>query len=308
MSNFFLQIADAARRHPDRPAIEWTGTNGTETTTYRDLLHQAAATAEGLAAGPSTGTGNRIAIFAPNDAHWVATYLGILRLGAVAVPLDTNYSAAQVRTVMADSGARVLFTTTKLEHIARDAVAGLDVHVEQFEAAGAGHDFERRRPDLRLIDTPPADRQPDDAAVILYTSGTTADPKGVVLTHANLGAEHAGALAVVTVTEESMILMLPLFHALAQMANLLLPLSVGARVIFLETISSSTLVQALASRGVTVFACVPQFFYLIHERVLTEIGRHGTMARRALRMLLAANVAVKHQRPESRPTESCPRA
>ena len=81
---------------------------------------------------------------------------------------------------------------------------------------------------------------------MLYTSGTTADPKGAVLTHANLDAEREGAFAVVRVTEHDAILgVLPLFHALAQMANLLLPLAVGARVVFLETVSSSALVGAL---------------------------------------------------------------
>ena len=60
---------------------------------------------------------------------------------------------------------------------------------------------------------------------------------------------------------------LPLFHALAQMANLLLPFSIGARVVFLETVNTTELLRALAERQVTIFACVPQFFYLIHQRV-----------------------------------------
>ena len=142
------------------------------------------------------------------------------------------------------------------------------------------------------------------AAVILYTSGTTADPKGVVLTHANLDAERGGAFAVVDVTETDAVLgVLPLFHALAQMANLLLPLSVGARVVFLDTVSSSTLLAALQSRGITIFACVPQFFYLIHQRVTA--GRRpcrGARARTALRGLIAANVRLRDRhRVESRP-------
>ena len=68
--------------------------------------------------------------------------------------------------------------------------------------------------------------------MILYTSGTTADPKGVVLTHANLLAERDAAFAVVDVSERDAVLgVLPLFHSLAQLANLLLPFAVGARVV-----------------------------------------------------------------------------
>ena len=116
--------------------------------------------------------------------------------------------------------------------------------------------------------------------MILYTSGTTSDPKGVVLTHGNLLAEREGALSVVSVSERDCVLgVLPLFHALAQMANLLLPFSVGARVVFLETVNTTELLRGLAERGVTIFACVPQFFYLIHQRVMQEV--HARRCREA---------------------------
>ncbi len=133
-----------------------------------------------------------------------------------------------------------------------------------------------------------------DAAVILYTSGTTADPKGVVLTHANLEAERAAVLSVVKANEDDVVLgVLPLFHALAEMANLWLPLTIGARVVFLETVSSTTLLGALETRGITILACVPQFFYLIHQRVVGEIERRGRLARRVFRALVAANVVLR---------------
>ncbi len=91
--------------------------------------------------------------------------------------------------------------------------------------------------------------EPTAPAVILYTSGTTSDPKGVVLTHANLLAERDAAFAVVEVTEQDAILgVLPLFHSLAQLANLLLPFAVGARVVYLETLNSTDLVKALSER------------------------------------------------------------
>ena len=90
--------------------------------------------------------------------------------------------------------------------------------------------------------------------MILYTSGTTADPKGVVLSHGNLIAERDAAFKIVPSTEHDSVLgVLPLFHALAQLANLLLPLAVGARVVFLETVNSTELVaragRASASRS-----------------------------------------------------------
>ena len=86
--------------------------------------------------------------------------------------------------------------------------------------------------------------------------------------------------------------MLPLFHALAQMANLLLPLSIGARVVFLETVNTTELLRALKERGVTIFACVPQFFYLIHQRVTAEVGEARARCRGGY-----SGLAGRSQRP-----------
>ena len=106
---------------PDLVAIEVLGTgDAVRQTTYRDLDAQAGRIAAWLQEAGVT-RGDRAAILADNDAAWIAAYLGVLRLGAVAVPLDTAYKAAQVRTVLADSGARVLFTTERYLDTARTA-------------------------------------------------------------------------------------------------------------------------------------------------------------------------------------------
>ena len=130
--------------------------------------------------------------------------------------------------------------------------------------------------------------------MILYTSGTTSDPKGVVLTHANLLAERDAAFAAVDVTEQDAILgVLPLFHSLAQLANLLLPFAVGARVVYLETLNSTDLVKALSERKITIFACVPQFFYLIHQRVMQQVAKSSLVTRVLFKTLLALNFRLR---------------
>ena len=77
------------------------------------------------------------------------------------------------------------------------------------------------------------------------------------------------------------------------MANLLLPFSVGARVVFLESVNTSELLRGLAERGVTIFVCVPQFFYLIHQRVMQEVTKASAPKRLVFRSLLAANGALR---------------
>lgn len=273
----FWQVFEAAAgRFVARTAVEIQRPDRLDRWTYGELREAALAIARAVvAAGVSPG--DRCAILSDNDAHWCAAYLGILRAGAIAVPLDTNYSAAQVGTIVRDASPRLMFVNDRLAAVAREALAD--------------------RPEVGIIDVhaiphaastlPAAIEDASATAVILYTSGTTADPKGVMLSHGNLIAERDAAFAIVTVTEADSVLgVLPLFHALAQLANLLLPFAVGARVVFLETVNSTELVRALADRQITIFACVPQFFYLIHQRVMQEVARGGLLKRAIFRTLV----------------------
>ena len=279
MANFYQLFAEAAHRFPDRPAVEVVRASTVETWTYAQLDADAQLWAGWLDAH-GVRAGDRCAILADNDARWIGAYFGALRIGAVAVPLDTNYKAAQVRTVADNCDARVIFTTAKYRETI-DAAAPDRLRVDLAADAAA-----------RPAGAPPpvVDRAASDAAVLLYTSGTTSDPKGVILTHGNLEAERAAAFKVITLNERDAVLgVLPLFHALAQLANLLLPLIVGGRVVFLEQVSSSTLLAALQQRQITAFACVPQFFYLIHQRVTAEVGKRGGAGRAVFTGMLRTN-------------------
>jgi long-chain acyl-CoA synthetase len=236
--------------------------------------------------------GDRVAILADNDAHWCAAYFGALRVGGVAVPLDTSYKSSQIASLLRDCAPRVLFTSPKYLGAVQEAAASIaqspEIVLLHGEAAGATSSDELLafEPDPQ----PPFPAAGSDVALMLYTSGTTSDPKGVVLTHGNLLAEMKGAFSVIQVTERDAILgVLPLFHALAQLANLLLPLAVGARVIFLETLNTTELLRALREREATLFCCVPQFFYLIHQRVVQEVSAAGRLRRMLFGALLGTN-------------------
>jgi long-chain acyl-CoA synthetase len=308
--NFNDLFVAAATRFPERIATELQRRDGVDRLTYGELCGIAERTAGWLAAEGLRG-GDRVALLAENDGLWCGVYLGILRLGAVAVPLDTAYTPAQIATVLADSGAAAIFTSVRHLVAVRQGVGALPGPPGEgpVEAGAAGAPC-RRRFQIILLDggpdgeaipfttvrgpetrIPPAFVTAEDPAVILYTSGTTSDPKGVVLTHGNLVAERSAAFQVVKVDDRDVVLgVLPLFHALAQMANLLLPLSVGARVVFLETINTTELTRALRERGITAFVCVPQFFYLLHQRIEHELAALPMVVRAAVRALAAANL------------------
>jgi len=281
-TNLWTVFSETVARFGDKTAVEIQRADRLDQFTYRQLSDMASAWAAWLA-GEGVTAGDRCAILAHNDAHWCAAYLGILKRGAIAVPLDTNYSASQVATIVRDSGARMLIVSDQLKANAVNAGVPL---------AGLHLEPNRTSPLEHLEPSEPI--APSSAAVILYTSGTTSDPKGVVLTHANLLAERDAAFAVVDLNEQDAILgVLPLFHSLAQLANLLLPFAAGSRVVYLETLNSADLVKALSERKITIFVCVPQFFYLIHQRVMQQVQKSNVVKRSMFKLLLAANFRLR---------------
>jgi len=315
MANFYSRIVSAAERWPDDVVIEVQRQSGdVERHTYRQLRRMAEAIGNWLQQS-GVPRGSRCAVLAANSPRWVASYLGALAAGCVGVPLDTAFKPDQVRKLLLDCGASVLFCDAKHLPTAAEASKNLDVRVVQIDkqAPADEHNPTARLQSLRTSDSTalsfvsldsilanplksfvPADTPETEVAVILYTSGTTSDPKGVMLTHANLQAEMDSVFGLIHVGPNDVILgVLPLFHALAQMGNLLLPFAAGTRVVYLETLNTTELMRALAERDVTVFCCVPQFFYLIHERIMREIEAKGGAAgksafRTVLRLCLMA--------------------
>jgi long-chain acyl-CoA synthetase len=284
-NNFCSAFAAAVERHADRTAVEVQRRDAVDAVSFRQLARMAAQ-ARARFAAKGLARGDRCVILAENDARWCAAFVGILQIGAVVVPLDTNYSAKQIARLLQDSGARLMAASAKLEAVAREAASLAGTGCIVLPLGGGDQES--------AAEAPPCPAVREDAAVILYTSGTTSDPKGVVLTHGNLLAELEAILRTIWLDERDVLLgVLPLYHALALVANLLLPLSIGGRVVYLETLNSNELMRALEERGITALCCVPQFFYLIHERVRQQVAAAGGAQRAAFRLLLGLNAALR---------------
>ena len=293
--NFYQRFAATVERFSSRVAVEMQGRDTLESVTYGELRRRAEIASAFLALR-GIAAGDVCAILADNDIAWCAAYLGILRLAGRAVPLDTHYTAGQITTLLQDSGAKVLFTTPRYFGTAQEAIGLGSFSARIILLHGSSPGIDSLDEDLAqpCRPLPPCSATRLDPAVILYTSGTTSDPKGVVLTHGNLLAEAEAVFQVLRIDEHDSVLgVLPLFHALAQLANLLLPFLVGARVIYLEELSTAELLRALCERHPTAFCCVPKFFYLIHERVFGEAAKAGPLGSLAFRASLRACGAVR---------------
>jgi long-chain acyl-CoA synthetase len=327
MATFYQRFQESARKFPNNIALEIQRAQTVERVTFGELAHMAESVGQWLSGRVAANA--RVAILAANHPRWVAAYLGIVASGRVAVPLDTAFHPDQVRKLLLDSGASLLFCDAKHLGVALEALEGTGTRLAMTSAAeevmaalGEGQASHAQsdpsqRAALESEGGPPPFRVPlagdldsifaagasgfepvvpreDDLAALLYTSGTTADPKGVMLTHANLVGEANSVFGVVTIGPTDALLgILPMFHVLAQMANLFLPLFNGSRVVYLETLNTTELLRALQERDITAFAVVPQFFYLIHEKIFKEIEKRGKMTVRVVRTLMAINRGLR---------------
>lgn len=309
MPTFYDRFVDCAERWPNNVALEIQRHGHIESCTYAELRAMAESIGRWITE-QDLERGSRLAVVADNHPRWVAAYLGIIAAGCTVVPLDTALHAGQLTKLLKDSGTSTLLCDAKHAQVAREAVAKLNtplvlmdpdrmpqppMHEEWLGNLPAI--FERGPGNFRPLPSAPV-----DVASLLYTSGTTADPKGVMLTHANLLGEVEAVFNWVEIGPGDALLgVLPMFHVLAQMANLMIPLVKGARVVYLETLNTTELLRALQDRNITAFAVVPQFFNLIHERIFQEVVRRGTIAQKVFHVLMNANRTLRTARINAGP-------
>jgi long-chain acyl-CoA synthetase len=285
----------AARRH-DRIAVRLKTPEGYRQIRYCELYRQVQGVALALVS-QGLERQERAAILSENRPEWVIAYLGTYLAGGTAVPIDPQISAEEWRRLLDDSEAKAVFVSgellTRLKPVLHDSP--LRDHIISLDPAPAG---ECAASLSELIDRgqatfpPPLLPAPSlpDVAVIIYTSGTTGHPKGVMLTHQNIMAEISAVLQTIDANQDDALLcLLPLHHVLASVLNFLLPLSLGAQVVFADTLKRSEILAALQEAGITILATVPQFFYLFHGRIQEELGRRGRLARLLFRGMLRAN-------------------
>jgi long-chain acyl-CoA synthetase len=218
------------------------------------------------------GRGDRVLLRAPNGPDWGLALLAVLRLGAVAVPLDAKASLAFTRTV----GEKVRAKAAILSRRGAPGPADLPtLLLEEAEARGARE---------KGPDPGPLGLAPSDVAQILFTSGTTGDPKGVVLTHGNIAANVESLARLAPFDRDFRFLsLLPLSHMFEQTVGFFLPILGGCTVIYLDVLKPSAVARAFREERITCAVMVPRILKGLKEGIERETatGVRGALFRGA---------------------------
>jgi long-chain acyl-CoA synthetase len=231
--------------------------------------------------------GDRVAILSENRPEWALSDLAALTAGAVDVPIYSTLTAAQVKYILEDSQAKVVFVSSVLQARKVAEVRAQLPQLKHFVRMAGGTDFpegfvsldevrEKGRPalaaDPRAVRARAAEVKADDLATLIYTSGTTGDPKGVMLVHSNIVSNVAAARQVFNVFghEDVALSFLPLCHIFERMAGYYMMLDVGATIAYAESVEAVP--ANMAEVRPTVMCSVPRLYEKMYARVLEKVA------------------------------------
>lgn len=265
MSAIFERFTEIAERFPDLVALQMKEEAGPKKLIYRELFRKAIAISSNLSSLGIKG-GDSIAIFSENCPEWCAAYLGIVSIGAVAVPLDFQYTKEEVANLLKDSGSKAIFTSKTLFTVVQEATRGLEVKIIRLD------ELAPEKPHLSLLAKDGKEVIADDPASLLYTSGTTGTPKGVMLSHRNLISNADAIISTGIINHEDHVLgILPLHHTYPFMTCFLAPLLVGGKVTFLNSLKGPDIVKTIRDDGVSVLVGVPQLYSMMRKAIKSKI-------------------------------------
>ena len=262
-------LAESAERWGERPALSFYS-NEPWSWTYAELWAHSQRAAEFLRIS-GVAKGDRVLLWGDNRPEWVAAFFGTLILGAIAVPIDSHSTQDFLALIQDATQPQYIFLGSEQEQrleenhppylLFEEFVSQLETFEPPVEAGA------------------PEGVEPDDIAELVFTSGTTGSPKGVILTHRNIYANVAMAAPSFQVTPDNRVLaILPLSHMLEQVADLLVPVSAGASVVYLSSLRPDVIFAAMAHYRITNMGGVPRVLELFADGIKREARRQNRLS------------------------------
>ena len=234
--------------------------------TYADIGQQVPRVAHRLREA-GVAPGDRVLIWAVNRPEWAVSFLGVLWAGGVVVPLDFRTTDELAMKVAAQTGPRMVLASMPTIK----AAERLELPAMTVESLV---DRSRKGPML-----PRPEIDPDSLAEIVFTSGTTGDPKGVMLSHRNIATNAASLRSVVPIGPETRLLsILPLSHMYGLNPGLLAPLIAGSSVVYPTSLQPPVLARTFRDQRVTMLLAVPQVVKLLTNAIERRVDATGKRA------------------------------
>jgi long-chain acyl-CoA synthetase len=288
------------KRHATRVAMRIERDGRKEQYTYADL-RELATRAASFFASHKIGSGARVMLFSHNAPEWGMTYFGVLKAGATCIPVDPESSTKEVVNFARAGEASGIVISTKLKEENPDLpeklkAAGLDaVKLWSFEDVFELADEKTEDERIALL---PQRVTAQSVASLIFTSGTTGRPKGVMLSHRNLTSMVSMLSSVFDMdTSDGVLSVLPLHHTFEFSTGFLTPLSRGAQITYLPELTSEHLAKAIKNGHVTGMVGVPALWELLHRRIKNRMHERGKLVGGTADLLMRFNAWLRDETP-----------
>lgn len=234
--------------------------------------------------------GDRVAVTGKNSPEWAIAYLSVLFAGATVVPIDYQLKVEEIDGLMKHAGVKVLFVDEERYDL-QDAEGALNLKEKiSLSPAKENYILEKRVPEYKDRKMP----EETELAVILYTSGTTGNPKGVMLTHQNLVADCFLAQGLMDLYPSDVFYaLLPIHHSYTMLAVFIEAISVGAEIVFGKKLVVKQILHELKVAKVTMFLGVPMLFNKLLKGLMRGIREKGVVVYGLIRFLMSISGLIK---------------
>ena len=252
VTNLADNLTKTAEEHADRPAVRLDDM----VLTYKEFL-DGARRVSALLADKGVGPGDRVGLVLPNVPAFPVLFYGALAAGAVVVPMNPLLKGREVKYYLEDSGAKIVFAWKDMAEEAGKGAEAVGIECVSVDPADFVDLLAQHEPKEDVVD-----REGDDTVVLLYTSGTTGQPKGAELTHANMISNAAvSAETLVELSEEDVVMgCLPLFHCFGLTCGLNASVLKGACLTLIPRFDAAKALEVVGRDQVTVFEGVPTMY------------------------------------------------
>ncbi len=225
--------------------------------------------------------GDKVLILAPNSPYWISVWWGCLLGGYIPVPLNVQSTAEMLRKIAEQTEAKIIF---KYLHFKQELPLGLKSYdIEFVKEMVVGIDCSN----FKKIKA-----KENDIAELMYTSGTTGDPKGVILTHKNISSNIEAISKIVPIAANDKFLsILPLSHIFEQVAGFLIPFSKGTLIVYSH--SPIAIRDLLKEHQITVMAAVPEFLRIVMTKIEAKAEEEGKKKIFGKMLTLSGAIKVK---------------
>jgi long-chain acyl-CoA synthetase len=289
----------STKRHATRVAMRIERDGRNEQYTYADV-RELATRAAGFLASSGIKSGDRVMLVSHNAPEWGMTYFGVLKTGASCIPVDPESSLEEIINFTRAGEAAGIVISEKLyaEHSqlrARLHQEGLSPHVWTFAEVFALPDEATEDERLALL---PSRVTAQSLASLIFTSGTTGRPKGVMLSHRNLTSMVSMLSSVFDMsTKDGVLSVLPLHHTFEFSTGFLTPLSRGAQITYLPELTGDALARAIKNGHVTGMVGVPALWELLHRRIKNKLYERSDWIGKTADAMIKANAWVRDRTP-----------